>query len=211
MDPLDVEATMSFRLRVLTGALCATIALPAVAAAQSYPTTVGIKGGVNASTLSVDESEGLEVDRIWGAVGGLFVGRNITENFGLQLEGLFSQRGGEDNTFTSPVKIRLTFLDIPLTARFGSTTTSNTHFHVFTGPQFGIKLDAEGIDQVFGQPADVEVESWDFGWTVGAGVEMNRVSFDARYTMGLTNLNTSPADPEVKNRTFSFMVGYRFR
>lgn len=204
---------MSFRLRVITVALGAAIILPSVAAAQTvYPTTFGVKAGVNSSTLSTDD-DAVDVSSRWGAVAGLFAGRNISENVGIQLEGLFSQRGAKDNTSGSDTTLRLTYLDVPLTARFGSTSTNNVHFHAFTGPQLGIKLSAKAKDDLLGVEIDLDddVKSWDFGWTIGAGVEMNRLSLDARYTMGLTDIDDSDTDASTKNRTFTVLLGYRFR
>lgn len=203
---------MSFRLRVITVALGAAIMLPSVAAAQSvYPTTFGLKAGVNSSTLSSDDDL-LDVGSLWGAVAGAFIGKNITDNLGIQLEGLFSQRGAKDNTFGDDAKIRLTYLDVPLTARFGSTTANNMHFHAFTGPQLGIKLSSKYTDDADTDvDLDDQVKSWDFGWTVGSGVEMNRVSLDARYTLGLTNIDDSDSGSSLKNRAFTVLLGYRFR
>ena len=202
---------MSFRLRVLSVALATVTFLPVAAAAQT-PITFGVKAGVTASTLSANDSADLDVKTIWGAAAGVFLGKNLTPNLGLQLEGLVTQRGAKDNTFGGNAKIRLAYLDVPLTVRYGSTTTNETHFHVFTGPQVGFKLKAETIDDVFGT-TDIsdDVESMDFGWTLGAGVERNRLSLDARYTLGLMNLNaTSPGDT-IKNRSFMVLIGFRLK
>jgi outer membrane immunogenic protein len=207
-----MEKNMSFRFRVITLALGAAIMLPSVAAAQTaYPATFGLKAGVNSSTLSSDDDL-LDVGSLWGAVAGAFIGKNMSDNLSLQLEGLFSQRGAKDNTFGDDAKIRLTYLDVPLTARFGSTTANNVHFHAFTGPQLGIKLSSKYTDDADSDvDLDDSVKSWDFGWTVGAGVEMNRVSLDARYTLGLTNIDESDSGSSLKNRTFTVLLGYRFR
>lgn len=204
---------MSFRVRVIAAALGAAIILPSVAAAQTpYPTTFGVKAGVNSSTLSTDD-DALDVSSRWGAVAGLFAGRNITDNLGMQLEALFSQRGAKDTTGGTDTTLRLTYLDVPLTARFGSTTSNNVHFHAFTGPQLGLKISAKVKDDFLGIETDLddEVKSWDFGWTLGAGVEMNKLSLDARYTIGLTNIDNSDSDAAIKNRTFTVLLGYRFR
>jgi opacity protein-like surface antigen len=208
-----MEKNMSFRLQVITVALGAAFILPSVAAAQTpYPTTFGLKAGVNSSTLSSDDDL-LDVGSRWGAVAGGFVGRNISENLGIQLEGLFSQRGANDKSRGGDTSLRLTYLDLPLTARFGSTTANNMHFHAFTGPQLGIKLSAKAKDDFLDTEIDLDddVKSWDFGWTVGAGVEMNRVSLDARYTLGLTNIDNFDANSSTKNRTFTVLLGYRFQ
>lgn len=201
---------MQFRPRTLIAALAVTL-LPALTWAQT-PVTFGVKAGVNASTLSVEDNSGLSTSTIWGAVGGVFVGKNLNDKLSLQVEGLFSQRGAKDTTNPSDVKIRLTYFDVPVLVRLGSTTTSATHFHVFTGPQLSLKLKAEGIDDVFGtEDLDEEVEAMDVGWTLGAGVERNRLSLDARYTFGLKNISVAVSDGTIKNRTFTILVGYRLK
>lgn len=204
---------MSFRLRFIPVVLAAATLFPVVAAAQYAPATFGFKAGVNSSTLSLNNSPIPEVSPIWGAVGGVFVGKNMSENFGLQLEALVSQRGAKEDASASVGTIRTNYLDVPLTARFGSTSSSNMHFHVFTGPQFGLLLQAEVTDEPLDVKRDIkdDLKSWDLGWTLGAGVEMNRLSLDARYTLGLTNINKFDSDGELKNRTFTFLLGYRFR
>lgn len=205
---------MSFRLRVISAAAAAIVLLPVAAAAQStYPTTFGFKVGVNSSTLNLSNSDIPKVSSIWGAVGGAFVGRNISDNVGLQLEALFSQKGAEEDNSPSVGTIRLTYLDIPLTARFGSTTSNDTHFHVFTGPQLGMRLKAEVTDEPLDVTRDIkdDTKSWDFGWTLGAGVEKGAVSLDARYTLGLTNISKFDSDGDIKNRVFTVLLGYRFR
>lgn len=205
---------MSFFLRVVPAALVAVSILPATAAAQSMdPMTFGIKAGVNSSTLTLKDSNIPAVSPIWGGIGGVFLGQNITSNIGWQAEGLFSQRGAEEDSTPSVGTIRTTFVDIPVTLRLGSTTNSDVHFHAFTGPQVGIRVKAELTDEPLGTTRDLndEIKSWDLGWTVGAGVEMGRLGFDARYTHGLTNIAKFAEDGELKNKTFSFLVGYRLK
>ena len=202
---------MSFRPYVLSVALATVTFLPVAASAQT-PITFGVKAGVTASTLSANDSADLDVKTIWGGAAGVFLGKNLTPNLGLQLEGLVTQRGAKDNSFGGDTKIRLAYLDVPLTVRYGSTTTNETHYHVFTGPQISFNLKAETIDEVFGT-TDVsdDVESMDFGWTLGAGVERNRLSLDARYTFGLMNLNATPSGDTIKNRSFMVLIGFRLK
>lgn len=202
---------MSKRLVHLAILMTAVTLLPNVAQAQT-PATFGLKAGVTNSTLSADDALGLDLSSIWGAAGGLFMVKNMNDRFGLQIEALVAQRGAQDDTFAISTKTRLTYLDIPVTVRVGSTTTNDVHFHAFTGPQIGFKLKAEGSSDIFGN-LDIgnEIKSTDFGWTVGAGVEKGPVSLDARFTIGLTDIDAASSDGPLKNRAFMVLVGYRFR
>jgi hypothetical protein len=44
----------------------------------------------------------------------------------------------------------------------------------------------------------------------GGGVEFGPLLLEARWSEGLSNLNTDPAEPELKSRTILFLVGFRF-
>ncbi len=199
---------MAVRLRLVLLPLGMLVMIPVVAAAQSKA-TVGIKAGVNIATISSSDSD---TSSILGAVGGVFFGSQINDRVGVQVEGLYSQQGAKDKTPGSDVKYRVNYFNVPVLARFGNTTTNTTHFHVFTGPQAGFKLNAKASSKNLGLTVDVgdEVKGFDFGWVLGAGVEMNRLTFDVRYTLGLTNISTMSGDT-AKNRTFSAMAGIRLK
>lgn len=197
---------MSIRTRVLSLAIALMVIVPAAAMAQMSPVSAGIKGGINLATLSSDTDEDFE--RLTGGVGGVFIGREINKSFGWQLEGLYSMRGAKADG--GDAKIKLNYIDVPVLARFGGTSASGIKAFAFTGPQvsFNIKAEAEFL----GETEDLkdDVEKFDLGWTVGAGVEVNRFTVDARYTLGLMNI-AKDDEESVKNRTFAVMIGVRLK
>ncbi len=204
--------TTSPRTFVSACALALFVISPLVASAQTtYPVVAGVEAGINASELKSETD--VNLTRLYGGTGGVFVGRNFTPNFGMRLEALFSQRGAKDDVAGADAHIRLHYLDIPVLARFGNTATNDMHYHIFTGPQGSIRLKSEVKDNISGVTADLddETKSYDIGWTLGAGVEVQKVSFDVRYTMGLVNINKTDSGDDYKNRTFTLMLGYRFR
>lgn len=187
-------------------AIALMVIVPAAAKAQMSPVSAGIKGGINSASLSSDADE--DIDRLTGGVFGGFIGRDINKNFGWQLEGLFSMRGAKADG--GDAKIKLNYIDVPVLARFGATSTNGVKAFAFTGPQasFNIKAEAEFL----GETADLEdeIEKFDLGWTVGAGVDVKRITIDARYTHGLMNI-AKDDEETTKNRTFSVMVGIRLK
>lgn len=54
-------------------------------------------------------------------------------------------------------------------------------------------------------------KSVDFGIPVGLSYEYKNVVLDARYYFGLTKIDNTPEPEDVRNRHFSFTLGYRFR
>jgi opacity protein-like surface antigen len=197
---------MSITARILTLAIAVMVFVPAAAKAQS-PMSFGVKAGINMANVSSDVEEA-ELKRKTGFVAGLFATKEMNPNVGLQIEALYSMRGaktdGPDET-----KINLNYIDVPVMARLGSQTTGGTKYYVITGPQLSLKV--KGEVEFDGVAVDLEddLKSTDFGWVIGAGVDMNRLTFDVRYTLGLTDIDTT--DESVKNRTFSVMVGYRIK
>jgi opacity protein-like surface antigen len=120
----------------------------------------------------------------------------------------------EDDVDTADATARLTFVDIPMTARWSPPASGATRFHVFTGPQLGIKVKAEVINDQLDMTSSIsdQIKSWDLGWTAGVGVSMNRVSLDARYTFGLTDLSAvDDGAGSAKNRTFTVLLGVQLR
>ncbi len=202
---------MTVWIRIGSLVLAILAMVPVASAAQSTPgITFGIKGGVNSATISSDSSP--NIGTRLGAVGGLFLGARITDNIGLQLEGLYSQRGGSDEAVGSDAKFRLTYLDLPVLLKLGSASDAEMRFHVFGGGQASYKLKAEASSELLGLTIDQDdqVEDLDFSVVFGVGMERGRLSLDARYTLGMTNLATAAGD-DGKNRTIAVMVGLRLK
>jgi hypothetical protein len=200
--------TTRVRASILALAFAAIVTLPAIAAAQT-PLTIGVKGGVNIATLKVeDDEDNPDIKSLVGAVGGLFLGQQINDTIGWRVEGLFSQKGAKNAESGPDAKYKLTYVDVPVLLTLGPSSSGDTRFNVFTGPQFSFNTDAKYVLE--GQPdEDLEVKGNDFGWVLGAGLEKGRISADARYTLGLSNIAESGG--EAKNRVFSVMIGVKLK
>jgi opacity protein-like surface antigen len=200
---------MSIRARVLSATLALLVAAPVAAAAQTGM-TFGVKAGVNSSTVK-DEGNS-EIGRLLGLIGGVAIGGNITDAIGIQVEGLYSQRGAKDESEAPEFKLKTNYIDVPVTLNVGGGSGS-TRFNLFTGPQVSFLLSAEASAEGVELDIKDQLESMDLGWTVGAGALFNdKITLDARYTHGLKNMSKNELDnDEVKNRTFSVMVGIRLK
>ena len=197
--------TTRVRVSILAMAVAVSAVLPAVAAAQS-PVTIGVKGGVNVATLKFDE-DNEDVKSKVGAVAGLFLSKAINDKVGFRVEGLFSQKGAKDAESGEDAKLKLTYVDVPVLLTFGPASSSDTRFHFFTGPQFSFNTKAEFEDDGVTEDADTLIKGNDLGWVLGAGLEKGRITADARYTLGLSNIFEQ--GDEGKNRVFSVMIGVK--
>jgi hypothetical protein len=140
----------------------------------------------------------------------------VSSRFDIQPEALVSVKGASFSEFSADADIEITYLEIPVLFRYGSPISTGTSLKLFAGPSLAFKLNAEATGEFLGisedQDIDDEVESVDFGLVIGAGIDSGRLTFDGRYTWGLMNIADTPVedDVQVKNRTFSLLIGFRF-
>lgn len=172
-------------------------------AAVAQQTSFGIKGGVNFSSVEVEDGEDFE-GKTGIHLGGL-AHIHITRHFALQPELVFSMQGGEDES--ENMKLKLNYVNIPLLAQYMTADG----FRLQTGPQLGILATAE---QKFGDvevDTDDDISTVDFAWTFGAGyLFRSGFGIDARYNLGISNISDDESF-EARNRVFQLGVFYQFK
>jgi hypothetical protein len=145
-----------------------------------------------------DEGDQEFLERHTGFVGGVFTVFPIRDSrTAIQAEALIGQRGARyvDDDFPEEEVLRMTYLEIPLLARFTPRPDRRGSFHVFTGPTFGINLDSRVIEEGESDSFDEYTKRGDVGWTIGGGVDWRRLVLDVRNTHGLTDATKGEARP----------------
>lgn len=180
-------------------------------------TLVGVKGGVDWATIGgTDASD--NADHRTGFLGGGFVRCDLNEQYGVQVEVLFVQKGFEGDIHTvdgdvHPGKARLEYVDVPLefVARFEGT--DKIGFQIFAGPSFNFSIKAEAETEDGFENDDGRTRNFEFGAVVGAGVEYRLSSLsilvEGRYSSGVTSFAEDVAGQsvDVQNRVTAVMVG----
>jgi len=193
------------------------------AAAQIKP---GVLIGVNSASLTIPETflptEDLDltvsVKRRTGMIVGGFVDVPVAKSLALEVGALFSQKGSATvisipGVVSGNADTRIQYLDIPILAVVSVAKFSQASVHLLVGPSIGVKIGARLKATVEGesetQDISDQIPSTDMGLLLGGRVEFSRgVLAEFRYTQGFTDL--SDGDESVKNRVFSFLIGYRF-
>ncbi|WP_447637917.1 porin family protein [Flavobacterium microcysteis] len=149
----------------------------------------GVKAGLNFTNFSGDaNSDG----KTGFYVGGL-ADFTVSDKFHVQPELLYSNEGADD--------AKLDYIRIPIMAKY----YVYQGLSIQAGPEFAFKIAAEN------DLLDDLTKSIDFALGIGAGYELpNGLFFDARYNLGLTNINDSNEDYDIKNTGFQIGAGYRF-
>jgi Outer membrane protein beta-barrel domain len=199
--------------------LAVVLAIPSLSAAQVPATEFGVKAGFNISNIKLDADDAdLTSDGRAGFLFGLWIARDFNPRAGIQVEGLFSQKGAEfateDGVFedNQDASFKLTYVEFPVLARVNFPAGGATA-RVLVGPTFafhvnetiksgGVELDGD----------DVPLKTFEMGFALGGAVDIRRFVIDARYTWGLTDINDSDDSDDftVKNNTFSLSFGWRF-
>lgn len=195
---------MMFKKMIFATALCASFAAFADESTLGK-FAFGIEAGAdfgNASTAS-SVSSGTRT----GYAAGLSMDTGITPILSLQPEILFVQDGSEV-TDGQGIRIRTSLqtirIPVMLKARLGQWKFAP---YVFAGPvaNWHVGSSVETVNP--GTSSKVKIKNWDFGVAGGVGLDVGPFFANARYDMGLTNLDDSGAD--LKSRGILIMAGLR--
>lgn len=181
----------------------------------------GIKGVMNFTTFGGDDVADMKMDTKYGA--GIFL-EYAMDPVAIQFEVLFNQKGPKwDETGASmPTrKIVLSYIDIVVPIKYVIPVGQGIRPSVFIGPSAGILVAAIRHEEGNGREVNIDVKEFvagaDFGIIGGAGVSIDigfgAVYFDARYCIGLSNINkSSNSNTTVKNtnQVISLNAGYAF-
>jgi hypothetical protein len=181
--------------------LLAVALLAGTFASQAQGLNFGIKAGANFSNFQGDVNS----DGITSFHAGGVLELNIVPTFSVQAEGLFSSQGGkakyeEDGVVGVARDINLDYISVPVLAKF--YILPNT-LSLTAGPQFSFLVN----------DADEVLDTKKFDLAASGGVELKIIAglfAQARYNIGLTNVNGDEVRGDVKNGVFQLSVGYFF-
>ena len=181
---------------------------------------LGLKAGVNFANVVGDDVDG--VDSKTGFVGGLFFMYQFNKLFAIQPEAYYTMKGATDEEAfageTAELTISLDYIEIPILFKvLIPIENSPIRPSVFLGPYVAFNTTAKQKLEYMGesQEADIDdVNPTDFGLVFGAGlgfpVGQNEAGVDFRYGLGLSSLDDSGEDLDIKNSVFNINAYFGF-
>lgn len=182
--------------------------------AQAGPFTFGIKAGLNVNKLKLNHDLGSS-DNACGWTAGVMADFTVPViGVGADLSLMYSRMNnglGEADLYGK------NFIEIPLNVKYKFTipvVASIIKPYVFTGPQFGLRLDKKTTI------ADLQSRTFQMNWNVGLGVELiHHIQVGASYGFGcnsivknlaenVTGVNIS--DVKVKNNYWTVTAAWLF-
>lgn len=170
----------------------------------------GLKAGLNSANVSVDPDQGFELGSRTGLAFGGYLEIDPLGPLGVQADVLFSQKGTKLSQGSEESTVKITYIEIPVVAKLSIPLAPTMTYNVHAGPALGFKL-SEGFDPDQDNGDEDSFKSSDLGLVVGLGLTVNalisQVQIDARYTLGLSDINVEGSDFEAKNRSLTLLVG----
>jgi len=203
-------------------AACAAVTVPSVGQAQESAVSLGVLAGAD-----VADQAGEDVfaphDR-FGFIGGLSGAFRLASRWSVQVDALYVQKGGRENSDSDPEDIpdefSARYVSFPVLLRY-ALSSGGTRPHLFAGPSFAFEFDCtyDAFPDGVSNPVDcadagLQTRSLDVGIAFGANVEIplgaGHLVIDGRGVVGLTSFDDSDQGLDFRNRILALMLGYRF-
>jgi hypothetical protein len=188
------------------------VAVATVTKAQILPKVqVGIKGGVNLSSLSNSGST-FSADNRAGYLGGIWA-RFGALGFNFQPELYITSKNVDINNSNTKVgSAKFTSIDVPLLLG-GKIGAFGLGGRFYAGPLLSFAINKDNnFGSAVGGATRLDYKDSNFAITAGAGVDISKFSIDLRYEAGLTKQNYFDGSTNYKTRVslFNLSLGYAF-
>jgi hypothetical protein len=199
-----------------------------LAAPLQAQTTLGVKGGIN---IAQTDFEDLDFGSRTGFLGGAFVRFGLGSTLAVQPELLFVPKGASESDSGVELTFKLDYIEIPILLQYRFQTEGALTPVLFAGPYVAIETTCDlagsagggsqsvacnALDEVTeGFLGDLNTKSTDIGAIFGGGLDFYVgsviVGAEARYGLGLTNVNDTPNSTQsIKNRGWSVLGSVGF-
>ncbi len=201
-----------------TSALVVMAAIIAPTLTSAQGPAFGVKGGLNLSTLAVDQAK--EENTRIGFNAGVFARTMPSSPFGLQIELLYSTRGskasysGFFDLIDQEVDFNLNYLELPVLASFRVGDIVDLQLGAYAAYLLSSKVTTSGDFGDGSKELDRDnFRSMDFGIAGGVGFNLGPTAqVGVRYLHGLTNIEDGGAGEvflgDAKNRTAQVYVAF---
>lgn len=185
----------------------------------------GAKAGINFANIVGDDADDVSMTTKFHF--GVVAEIPLSDKFSVQPELIYSAQGGKFEetfsesgfTYNEEDTYKFNYLNLPIMAKYYFANG----FSLEVGPQIGFLLSAK-VDYDYSETFEGEtysesgeedikddLKSIDFGLNFGLGYKLdNGLNFTARYNVGLTKLDDTDMDMDVKNSVIQISVGYFF-
>ncbi len=182
------------------------------------PITFGVRAGLNFANMSWEEDHSsLSLDTRTAFNVGLSVDFPLIQSMYIQSGLYLSSKGCKEEEKDGNYKVTMSpmYLEIPVLASYRYDISESTQLQFNVGPYFGYGIGGKYEEKEYGESYDEsffeddDVNKFDCGLQIGAGVTFGKVYVGCGYQFGMTNI-IDESDLSVKHKNFMINVGYNF-
>jgi hypothetical protein len=196
-------------MKKITLLLVAVFTVGFVNAQDKEDMSFGVKGGLNVSSITNSDQDGVNSKSLIGFHVGFFGEFMISDKFAIQPELLYSAQGVKLEFAGDNGDLKLDYINIPVMAKYYVADA----FSLELGPQIGFLVSAKAKSGGVSEDIKDQVKSTDVSLGFGGTYYFaEKFMLGARYNLGLTRIqkDLSPGESESKNSVFQISVGYKF-
>jgi len=194
----------------------------------SFAQTFSIKAGHNLSNIATENIDNINTDVLKmrhgfniGAAINIPINKTFSFETGLFLinKGYSIRMTGSDYYIEYYEDTDLFYLDIPLFAKASYNFDDKKIYGTF-GPYIGAGISGKTEyvrsrggeayfvkDIIWGSGEDASLKRFDYGFNLGAGIEINSANIGLFYSLGLANISTDPDnESKINNRVFGITI-----
>ncbi|MFV5692305.1 porin family protein [Flavobacterium sp. LT1R49] len=169
----------------------------------------GVKAGLNISSITNADQDGMNSKSLVGFHVGFFGEFMISNEFSIQPELLYSTQGVKLEVDGDKGDLKLDYINVPVMAKYYIADA----FSLELGPQIGFLVSSKAKSG--GESIDVKDDTKSIDVSLGFGANYNfaeKFMLGARYNLGLTRVQKDlfPGESESKNSVFQISLGYKF-
>lgn len=169
--------------------------------AKAQTTHLGLKAGLNASSLSNSSNSETKIGFNAGLLAHIHTSSPM---WAIQPEVYYSSEGAKSKS--NDDKLELGYINIPVLAQY----MFSQGWRIEAGPQLGLAISAKSKSGSTSTDVKSEMNSAVFSIPLGLGyLTSTGLGFDARYNFGISNIYKSNA-AKVHSNVFQFDVFYQF-
>jgi hypothetical protein len=193
------------------------------AEAQSKSIGLGLRGGLNLSTVSWNPPPPEEINSKTGFHAGLVVALDLHEFFGIEIDGLYTQQGFNSIEPGVDANFNAAYIQVPLMAKGKLPVGSSVAIRIMGGPavafeagctvsgtQGGVEASFDCDDPLIDADRKKTLWSLMFGGGLGINAGPATVFLDVLYDLGLTNVAVDSPGETVKGRSWMFSAGFTY-
>jgi hypothetical protein len=166
----------------------------------------GLNIGYSSSTFVGNDIPGKGLAPVSSALIGGYFRYSFNPRYSIQPEINFYAKGARINTIDNLYEyVYLSYLEVPVLFEWKFRNEKKLQPILYAGPAIGINTNASGSRGYLNN-----VRKMDYSLIAGTGIEIGKLSFQVRYSMGLSRFDNSSQNLDLRNSTLSVLAGFNF-